>query len=116
MPELGLQRRRRASTRLRSSSKRSKKAHLRPNFKKLLLVQLKKLVASEKLVKVKNSFKLSSAAKPVSAAVKKAPAAAAIVKALVKKTVVAKAKAKAVTPVKTKKVEEGKFQGMCRKF
>ncbi|XP_028105492.1 histone H1-like [Camellia sinensis] len=94
------------------------KAHLPPNFKKLLLVQLKKLVASEKLVKVKNSFKLSSAAKPVSAAVKKAPAAAATVKVPVKKTVVVKAKAKAVggakvvggakakgvTPVKTKKV------------
>ncbi|KAL7220234.1 hypothetical protein ACSBR2_013155 [Camellia fascicularis] len=90
------------------------KAHLPPNFKKLLLVQLKKLVASEKLVKVKNSFKLSSPAKPVSAAVKKAPAAAATVKAPAKKTVVSNAKAKAkavggakakgVTPVKTKKV------------
>ncbi|XP_044499240.1 histone H1-like [Mangifera indica] len=34
------------------------KANLPNNFKKLLLVQLKKLVADGKLVKVKNSFKL----------------------------------------------------------
>lgn len=34
------------------------KANLPSNFKKLLLVQLKKLVANGKLVKVKNSFKL----------------------------------------------------------
>ncbi|KAJ6737379.1 HISTONE H1 [Salix viminalis] len=37
------------------------KKHLPANFRKLLLVQLKKLVASAKLVKVKNSFKLPSA-------------------------------------------------------
>ncbi|KAF9681731.1 hypothetical protein SADUNF_Sadunf05G0033300 [Salix dunnii] len=37
------------------------KKHLPTNFRKLLLVQLKKLVASAKLVKVKNSFKLPSA-------------------------------------------------------
>ncbi|PWA62176.1 histone H1 [Artemisia annua] len=38
------------------------------NFKKMLLNQLKKLVASGKLVKVKVSYKLSSAAKTVAAA------------------------------------------------
>ncbi|GFY97767.1 winged-helix DNA-binding transcription factor family protein [Actinidia rufa] len=59
------------------------KAHLPLNFKKLLLVQLKKLVASGKLVKVKNSFKLAATAKPPSTAVAtstiaaKKPAAAA---------------------------------------
>ncbi|KAJ6757359.1 HISTONE H1-LIKE [Salix koriyanagi] len=37
------------------------KKQLPANFRKLLLVQLKKLVTSEKLVKVKNSFKLPSA-------------------------------------------------------
>ncbi|PWA62175.1 PB1 domain, RWP-RK domain, Lambda repressor-like, DNA-binding domain protein [Artemisia annua] len=34
------------------------------NFKKMLLIQLKKLVASHKLVKIKASFKLPSTAKP----------------------------------------------------
>ncbi|GKE97930.1 histone H1 [Tanacetum coccineum] len=34
------------------------------NFKKILLIQLKKLVDSDKLVKVKASFKLPSTAKP----------------------------------------------------
>jgi len=38
---------------------KQKASNLSPNFKKLLLVQLKKLVAEEKLVKVKNSFKLA---------------------------------------------------------
>ncbi|XP_022759681.1 histone H1-like [Durio zibethinus] len=36
---------------------------LPPNFKKLLSVQLKKFVNSEKLVKVKNSYKISSTEK-----------------------------------------------------
>ena len=35
------------------------------NFKKMLLIQLKKLVASDKLVKVKASYKLPSTAKTV---------------------------------------------------
>ncbi|KAI3664294.1 hypothetical protein L6452_25983 [Arctium lappa] len=43
------------------------------NFKRLLLVQLKKLVAAGKLTKVKNSFKLASVEKPK--AEKKAPKA-----------------------------------------
>lgn len=34
-------------------------SHLPENFKKFLLIQLKKLVANGKLVKVKNSFKLA---------------------------------------------------------
>ncbi|KAK3043470.1 hypothetical protein RJ639_002049 [Escallonia herrerae] len=82
------------------------KDHLPSNFKKLLLVQLKKLVASGKLTKVKNSFKISPAAsaKPSpTAAGKKAPT---------KKTVAekqktggaAKAKKAAATPVKAKRV------------
>lgn len=43
-------------------------SNLPPNFKKLLSVQLKKLLASEKLTRVKNSYKLSA---PVKAAEKK---------------------------------------------
>uniref|UniRef100_A0A7N1A4U2 H15 domain-containing protein n=1 Tax=Kalanchoe fedtschenkoi TaxID=63787 RepID=A0A7N1A4U2_KALFE len=46
-------------------------SHLPQNFKKLLLVQLKKLVANGKLVKVKQSFKLAPALKPSVAATKK---------------------------------------------
>ncbi|KAL9408246.1 hypothetical protein AB3S75_046743 [Citrus x aurantiifolia] len=49
------------------------KANLPNNFKKLLLVQLKKLVANGKLVKVKNSFKLppKSSSSTAAAAAKK---------------------------------------------
>ncbi|AQK62319.1 Histone H1 [Zea mays] len=43
------------------------KDKLPPNFRKLLNVQLKKLVAGGKLTKVKNSYKLSSATKPKAA-------------------------------------------------
>ncbi|PWA67435.1 histone H1.2 [Artemisia annua] len=42
------------------------KDHLPANFKKMLLIHLKKFVASDKLVKVKASYKLPSAAKPKS--------------------------------------------------
>ncbi|KDO45885.1 hypothetical protein CISIN_1g029087mg [Citrus sinensis] len=52
------------------------KASLPNNFKKLLLVQLKKLVANGKLVKVKNSFKLppkSSSSTAAAAAAAKKP-------------------------------------------
>uniref|UniRef100_A0A5B7C2R7 Putative histone H1-like n=1 Tax=Davidia involucrata TaxID=16924 RepID=A0A5B7C2R7_DAVIN len=86
-----------------------KQKGLPPNFQKLLLVQLKKLVASGKLTKVKNSFKLSAAAKPVTAAPKKAPKAAES-KAPAKKKVAVKPKSgvsvkpKKATPVKAKKV------------
>lgn len=45
-----------------------KQKDLPPNFKKLLSVQLKKLLASEKLIKVKNSFKLATPVKPTAAA------------------------------------------------
>ncbi|KAF5739546.1 hypothetical protein HS088_TW12G00752 [Tripterygium wilfordii] len=88
-----------------------KHKQLPANFRKLLLVHLKKLVASGKLVKVKNSFKLPSAhlvalAKPV-----KKPAATAKVKAVAAKPKVkvstkpeskAAAKPKAVEAVKQK--------------
>ncbi|KAI3695631.1 hypothetical protein L1987_78630 [Smallanthus sonchifolius] len=82
------------------------------NFKKLLLVQLKKLVAAGKLTKVKNSFKLASVEKAKKPATeKKAPAT----KVPAKKALVVKkaakagsqvkvVKAKAKTPVKAKKV------------
>uniref|UniRef100_A0A6N2MRB1 H15 domain-containing protein n=1 Tax=Salix viminalis TaxID=40686 RepID=A0A6N2MRB1_SALVM len=52
------------------------KSNLPANFKKLLLVQLKKLVANVKLVKVKNSFKLppKSSAKDAASEKKVAPA------------------------------------------
>ncbi|KAH7858190.1 hypothetical protein Vadar_021076 [Vaccinium darrowii] len=76
---------------------KQKASNLAPNFKKLLLNQLKKQVAAGKLVKVKNSFKLA----PSTAAVaKKAPAAA---PAPAKKKVSAPV-VKTVTPVKAKKV------------
>ncbi|KAJ8650397.1 hypothetical protein MRB53_003420 [Persea americana] len=55
------------------------KPNLPPNFKKTLLSQLKKLVAAEKLVKIKNSFKISTFSASSSAAaavVKPKPAAA----------------------------------------
>ncbi|GER29712.1 histone H1 [Striga asiatica] len=58
-----------------------KQKNLPPNFKKLLLIQLKKFVAAGKLNKVKNSYKLPPARAPRSAAAspttKKKPAAAA---------------------------------------
>ncbi|KAK3009184.1 hypothetical protein RJ639_013524 [Escallonia herrerae] len=82
------------------------KDHLPSNFKKLLLVQLKKLVAGGKLTKVKNSFKISPAASAklsTTAAGKKVPT---------KKTVAekqktggaVKAKKAAATPLKVKRV------------
>lgn len=58
------------------------KANLPNNFKKLLLVQLKKLVANGKLVKVKNSFKLppkSSSSTAAAAAKKPKPSSTAAV-------------------------------------
>lgn len=93
------------------------RAHLPPNFKKMLLIQLKKLVAAEKLVKIKNSFKIgvkkpkpAAAVEPKPSAVKQKPKLAA------KKKMVAPAKPKqrpakalpgkkvaSVKPVKAKK-------------
>ncbi|KAL4590322.1 hypothetical protein LXL04_003250 [Taraxacum kok-saghyz] len=85
------------------------------NFKKLLLVQLKKLVAAGKLTKVKSSFKLGTVEKKVTekkapatakkVAVKKVPAAkkAAAPKAKAPASAKPKPKAKAKTPVKAKK-------------
>lgn len=62
---------------------------LPPNFKKILSVQLKKFVKSEKLVKVKNSYKISIAEK-----VKKPAAAAAVEKKQPSKKDAAKVKEK----------------------
>ncbi|KAJ4868467.1 Histone H1.2 [Raphanus sativus] len=66
-----------------------KEKSLPPTFRKLLLVNLKRLVAAEKLVKVKGSFKLSSAKPAASAPVNKEPEAKAS-----KKPAAAKPKAK----------------------
>ncbi|WCJ23948.1 Histone H1 [Euphorbia peplus] len=90
------------------------KANLPANFKKLLFVQLKKLVANGKLVKVKNSFKLPSKSAPVAAApvakpkAKKevAPKKAAPKKAV--KTAVAKSPAKKVVKAPVKKAAVAK--------
>jgi len=75
---------------------------LPPTFRKLLLVNLKRLVASEKLVKVKASFKIPSARSAAT------PKPAAPVKK--KATVVAKPKGKvaaAVAPAKAKAAAKG---------
>uniref|UniRef100_A0A453M3E9 H15 domain-containing protein n=1 Tax=Aegilops tauschii subsp. strangulata TaxID=200361 RepID=A0A453M3E9_AEGTS len=87
------------------------KAHLPANFRKILLTQIKKLVAAGKLTKVKGSYKLAKApaavkpktatkkkpaAKPkAKAAAKKAPAAA-----TPKKPAARKPPTKRATPVK----------------
>nr|GLL43620.1 histone H1-like [Ipomoea trifida] len=95
-----------------------KQKELPPNFRKLLLVQLKKLVASGKLTKVKNSFKLAgtaktavaAAAKPKAAAEpkKKTAAAAKPKAAAAKKVLVEKPKKKVSTPSKAKKTTAAK--------
>ncbi|KAJ9537068.1 hypothetical protein OSB04_029801 [Centaurea solstitialis] len=79
------------------------------NFKKLLLVQLKKLVAAGKLTKVKNSFKLASVEKPKPVpAAKKATAVAAkkgkATVAAAKKAAAPKAKVASKAVAKAKKV------------
>ena len=71
-----------------------KHKHLPTSFRKLLLFHLKKLVASGKLVKVKNSFKLAPAAPVKKSSIVSAPA---------KPKSVAKPKATKVAP-KAKKV------------
>ncbi|XP_009779667.1 histone H1-like [Nicotiana sylvestris] len=87
-----------------------KQKDLPSNFRKLLLVQLKKLVASGKLSKIKGSFKLApaaakpAAAKPAAPAKpKKAAAGAAKTKAVAPKKKVVVKKAKAATPAKKAK-------------
>ncbi|KAK8478153.1 hypothetical protein V6N13_031359 [Hibiscus sabdariffa] len=72
-----------------------KHKQLPSNFRKLLLVQIKKFVASGKLAKVKGSYKLPSAT------VKK-PAVAKFKPKTAKTAVKPKTKAKVVTPVKAK--------------
>ncbi|XP_009614936.1 histone H1.2 [Nicotiana tabacum] len=83
-----------------------KQKDLPSNFRKLLLVQLKKLVASGKLTKIKGSFKLApAAAKPAAPAKPKktaVAAGAAKTKAVAPKKVVVK-KAKAAAPAKKAK-------------
>ena len=93
------------------------KSNLPPNFKKLLLVQLKKLVANGKLVKVKNSFKLppktaasvSDVKAPAKPSEKKTKKKTTMPKSTTKKVTKSPAKKKAVavskkkTPVKVVK-------------
>ncbi|XVF31092.1 hypothetical protein REPUB_Repub16aG0115800 [Reevesia pubescens] len=86
-----------------------KHKRLPSNFRKVLLVQMKKFVASGKIVKVKASFKLPSASavakKPVAAAAKPKAASSAAAKLKPKTTKAAakpKAKTKVATPVKAK--------------
>ncbi|EMS57075.1 Histone H1 [Triticum urartu] len=64
------------------------KAHLPANFRKILLTQIKKLVAAGKLTKVKGSYKLAKAPAAVKpkTATKKKPAAKPKAKAPAKKT------------------------------
>ena len=78
------------------------KDHLPANFKKMLLIQLKNLVASHKLVKVKASFKLPSAAKTVAAAKPKRGAAMAKKKPTAPAKTKAAPKAKPAVPKATK--------------
>lgn len=98
-----------------------KQKQLPPNFKKLLLFHLKKLVASGKIVKVKASFKLPSVNKPKTAMAtegKKVPAKpksvtktkpAAKAKVAVKPKAVAKPKPKAKEkPAKVARRSPGK--------
>lgn len=80
--------------------------NLPPNFKKMVLVHLKKLVGDGKLVRVKSSFKLPATRSATGAAVKPKPKAAANPKAkskaLAKSPAKAKAKAKAKPKATTK--------------
>ncbi|MCD7471385.1 hypothetical protein HAX54_011793 [Datura stramonium] len=88
-----------------------KQKDLPSNFRKLLLVQLKKLVASGKLTKIKGSFKVAPVVKPVAVAKpkkepatkKKAAAGSAKPKAVTPKKKVVVKKAKAATPAKKAK-------------
>ncbi|XP_027116429.2 uncharacterized protein [Coffea arabica] len=80
-----------------------KQKDLPPNFKKLLSVQLKKLLASGKLIKVKNSFKLAAPVKPTTAA-----AAAAAGEKKPKKAVAPKKEAAGTKRKRTANVEKKK--------
>ncbi|KAG8479063.1 hypothetical protein CXB51_028808 [Gossypium anomalum] len=76
------------------------------NFQKILLVRVKKFVASRKLVKVKTSYKLPLASvvvkKPANAKPKATSAAIKPKPMVVKAPVKSKAKSKVATPVKAK--------------
>lgn len=83
-----------------------KHKQLPSNFRKILLVQVKKFVASGKLVKVKASYKLPPASavakKPATAKPKAASAAVKSNPKIVKAPEKPKAKSKVATPVKAK--------------
>ncbi|XP_004247649.1 histone H1-like [Solanum lycopersicum] len=83
-----------------------KQKGLPPNFRKLLLVQLKKLVASGKLTKIKSSFKVSPVVKP--AAVVKPKKAPATKKKSTSSTATAAAKPKVTAPKKKVVVKKAK--------
>lgn len=88
------------------------KANLPNNFKKLLLVQLKKLVANGKLVKVKNSFKLppKTSSTNAAASVAKKPTAAST-----KSTTVAKKPKTASTKAASKKATPSSAKPVAKK-
>ncbi|RWR80945.1 histone H1.2-like protein [Cinnamomum micranthum f. kanehirae] len=77
------------------------KANLPPNFKKTLLSQLKRLVAAEKLVKIKNSFKISTSSS-APAAVKPKPKPKATAATKLKPAAAAKPKKAALAKPKPK--------------
>ncbi|KAG6751771.1 histone H1-like [Populus alba x Populus x berolinensis] len=81
------------------------KKKLPANFRKLLLVQLKKLVASQKLVKVKNSFKLPSA-RPAPAKIPQATKAKTAKSKLKTITTTAKSKLKKITTTAKPKLKK----------
>ncbi|KAK8328955.1 hypothetical protein V6Z11_A11G286200 [Gossypium hirsutum] len=96
-----------------ASVKKPRHASLHPpflelpsNFRKILLVQVKKFVASRKLVKVKSSYKLPLASfvvkKPANAKPKTISAAIKPKPVVVKAPAKPKAKLKVATPVKAK--------------
>jgi len=94
------------------------KAHLPPNFKRLILVQLRKFTAAGRFTKVKNSYKISvkpsAAKKPTAAATTVRPksAAAKVKKVAVRpkpRSVAVKTKSKPAAPKpKTKTVAKSK--------
>ncbi|KAL3359664.1 hypothetical protein AABB24_016280 [Solanum stoloniferum] len=85
-----------------------KQKGLPSNFRKLLLVQLKKLVASGKLTKIKSSFKISPVVKPAAVVKPKKAPAPATKKKSTSSTAAAAAKPKATTPKKKVVVKKAK--------
>ncbi|XP_015088663.1 histone H1-like [Solanum pennellii] len=85
-----------------------KQKGLPPNFRKLLLVQLKKLVASGKLTKIKSSFKVSPVVKPAAVVKPKKAPAPATKKKSTSTTATAAAKSKVTAPKKKVVVKKAK--------